>query len=202
MHSQVTLRLMGIYGAGARRWLAGILVWSGVACGESSLPTKDEVRQLMNGLSSITGFQVRKQLPFQLITRDEVNKYLKDQIQRSVKPRELRAEEATLKKFGFVPPDFDLKSTTIELLTEQAAAFYDFHRKKLFISDWATRNMRETALVHELAHALADQNFPIQKYLSKGGDDSEASQARESVVEGQASWLMIEFAARQAGRTL
>jgi hypothetical protein len=193
---------MGIYGAGARRWLAGILLWVGAACGESNLPTKDEVRQMMNGLSSITGFQVRKQLPFQLVTREEVNKYLKDQIQRSVKPSELRAEEATLKKFGFVPPDFDLKSTTIELLTEQAAAFYDFHRKKLFISDWATRNMRETALVHELAHALADQNFPIRKFLSKGGDDSEASQARESVVEGQASWLMIEFAARQAGRTL
>ena len=184
------------------RLLTGILLWAVAAPGQSNLPTKDEIRQVMNGLSSITGFQVRKQLPFQLVTRDEVNKYLKDQIRRSVKPEELRAEEATLKKFGFVPPDFDLKKTTIELLTEQAAAFYDFHRKKLFISDWATRNMRETALVHELAHALADQNFPIQKFLGKGNEDSEASQARESVVEGQASWLMIEFAARQAGRSL
>jgi len=156
----------------------------------------------MKDLSAITGFQIRKQLPFQMVTREEVNQYLKDQIRRSVKPEELRAEETTLKKFGFVPSDFDLKKTTIELLTEQAAAFYDFHRKKLFISDWASRNMRETALVHELAHALADQNFPIQKFLSKNSEDSEASQARESVVEGQASWLMIEFAARQAGRTL
>jgi hypothetical protein len=90
----------------------------------------------------------------------------------------------------------------IDLLTEQAAAFYDFHRKKLFISDWATQNMRETALVHELAHALADQNFPIQKFLSGDRDDSEQSLARESVVEGQASWLMIEYAVRQAGKTL
>ncbi len=189
-------------GARVGRLLAGILIWALAAPGQGNLPTKDEIRQVMDGLSSITGFQVRKQLPFQLVTRDEVNKYLKEQIRRSVKPEELRAEEATLKKFGFVPPDFDLKKTTIELLTEQAAAFYDFHRKKLFISDWATRNMRETALVHELAHALADQNYPIQKFLGKGSEDSESSQARESVVEGQASWLMIEFAARQAGRSL
>ncbi|MES1256797.1 MAG: hypothetical protein ABUS51_00140 [Acidobacteriota bacterium] len=169
---------------------------------QSSLPTAREIESVMRGLSAITGFQIRKQLPFQMVTRDEVNKYLKDQIHRSVKPEELRAEEATLKKFGFVPPDFDLQKNTIDLLTEQAAAFYDFRRKKLFISDWATKNMRETALVHELAHALADQNFPIQKYLSGSSDDSEQSLARESVVEGQASWLMIEYAVRQAGKTL
>ena len=179
-----------------------LLPFNGLGQDTSSLPTAQEIDSILQGLSSITGFHVRKHLPFQLVTRDEVNQYLKDQIKRSVKPEELRAEEATLRKFGFVPPDFDLKKTTIDLLTEQAAAFYDFHRKKLFISDWATQNMRETALVHELAHALADQNFPIQKFVAKGGDDSEESQARESVVEGQASWLMIEFAARQMGRSL
>ncbi len=179
-----------------------LLSLSGVCQDAPSLPTAQEIDSILKGLSSITGFRIRKHLPFQLVTREEVNQYLKGQIQRSVKPEELRAEEATLRKFGFVPPDFDLKKTTIDLLTEQAAAFYDFHRKKLFISDWATQNMRETALVHELAHALADQNFPIQKFLAKGGDDSEESQARESVVEGQASWLMIEFAARQMGRSL
>jgi len=136
-----------------------------------------------------------------MVTRDQVNHYLKEQIRRSVKPEELRAEETTLKKFGFVPKDFDLKKTTIDLLTEQAAAFYDFHRKKLFISDWAAANMRDEALVHELGHALADQNFSIEKYLGKD-DDSEQSLARESVVEGQAEWLTVEFALRRMGKSL
>ena len=131
-----------------------------------------------------------------------MNQYLKEQIQQSVKPDEIRAEETTLKKFGFAPADFDLKQTTIDLLTEQAAAFYDFKRKKLFISDWATVNMRDVALIHELAHALADQNFPIQKFTNKGPDNSESSLAREAVVEGQASWLMLEVGARRTGRTL
>jgi hypothetical protein len=169
---------------------------------ESNLPTAAEINSVLKDLSEITGFKIRKQLPFQMITRDQVNHFLKDQIRQSVKPAEIRAEEATLKKFGFVPQDFDLKKTTIDLLTEQAAAFYDFHRKKLFISDWAAQNMREAALVHELGHALADQNFPIQKFLGKNADDSEESLARETVVEGQASWLMIEYALRREGKTL
>jgi hypothetical protein len=166
------------------------------------LPTAAEVNVVLGELSSITGFRVRRQLPFALVTREQVNEYLKEQIKQSVKPDEIRAEEITLKKFGFAPRDFDLRQTTIDLLTEQAAAFYDFRRKKLFISDWATVNMRDVALIHELAHALADQNYPIQRYTDKGADNSEASLAREAVVEGQASWLMLEVGARRSGRTL
>jgi hypothetical protein len=173
-----------------------------VPAGPGSLPTAAEIESVMQELSAITGFPVKKRLAFEMVTREQVNRYLKDQIRHSVKPDEIRAEEITLKKFGFVPPDFDLKKNTIDLLTEQAAAFYDFHRKKLFISDWAAENMRDAALIHELGHALADQSFPLEKYLGPGNDDSEDSAARESVVEGQASWLMLEVAARRAGRTL
>ena len=168
----------------------------------AGLPSAGEIDSILKELSDITGFRIRKQLPFALITRDEVNRYIKEQIKDSVKPDEIRAEEATLKKFGFAPADFDLKKTTIDLLTEQAAAFYDFKRKKLFISDWATVNMRDVALIHELAHALADQNFPIKRFLDKASDDSEDSLARQAVVEGQASWLMFEVEARRAGKTL
>lgn len=172
------------------------------AAPQTKLPTAAEINVVLGELSSITGFRVRRQLPFELITREQVNQYLKEQIRQSVKPDEIRAEEVTLKKFGFAPANFDLKQTTIDLLTEQAAAFYDFRRKKLFISDWATVNMRDVALIHELAHALADQNFPIQKFTDKGSDDGEASLAREAVVEGQASWLMLEVGARRSGKTL
>lgn len=192
----------------SRRFL-GLVLSSGLLCAQapgapevSGLPTADEINTIMQGLAEITGFRVHRQLPFEMVTREQVNVFLKEQIRKSVKPKELRAEEATLRMFGFVPKDFDLKKTTIDLLTEQAAAYYDFQRRKLFISDWATHNMRDVALVHELAHALADQNFPIRRYLGGAGDDAEASMARQSVVEGQASWLVLEYAARQAGRSL
>ncbi|HVW10176.1 MAG TPA: hypothetical protein VHC90_16430 [Bryobacteraceae bacterium] len=166
------------------------------------LPDAAEIDSILRQLSEITGFHVRRHLPFQLITREQVNAYVKNQIRHSVRPKDIYAEELSLKKLGFVPANFDLRQTTIDLLTEQAAAFYDFHQKKLFISDWAASTMRDEALVHELAHALADQNFNIEKYLNKDPADAEESLARQTVVEGQASWLTIEFAARQAGKTL
>ena len=164
--------------------------------------TAGEIDPILHELSAITGFKIRRQLPFALITREQINHFVKEQIRSSVKPDEIRAEELTLKKFGFAPADFNLRQTTIDLLTEQAAAFYDYHRRKLFISDWATVNMRDAALIHELGHALADQNFSIRKYLGNSSDDSEISMARNAVVEGQATWLTLEVTARRAGRTL
>lgn len=166
----------------------------------ASVPSPNEISSTLKELSAITGFKIRRQLPFQMVTREDVNKFVAEKIRKTVKPDEIRAEELTLKKFGFAPPEFDLKKTTIDLLTEQAAAFYDYDRKKLFISDWAAKNMRDSALIHELAHALADQNYSISKFLK--AKSSEESSAREAVVEGQASWLMLEVVARRSGSSL
>jgi hypothetical protein len=167
----------------------------------TGLPTREEVQQTLGELSAITGFPIKHPVAFESITRQQINRYLQDRIKEVTKPAELRAEELTLKKFGFVPESFDLKKNTIDLLTEQAAAFYDFHRKKLFISDWAQTSMRDAALIHELAHALADQSFSLEKFTKKVEQDSEKSLARQAVVEGQAMWLTTAVLAKRDGRS-
>jgi hypothetical protein len=62
--------------------------------------------------------------------------------------------------------------------------------------------MQDVALVHELAHALADQHFGLEKFINKSGDDDDAATARGAVVEGQASWVMTEQMLRQMGRSM
>jgi len=73
---------------------------------------------------------------------------------------------------------------TVDLLSEQTAAYYDYDRKRLFILDTAGREADEDedriALVHELAHALADQHFSLKKFTHKGSPNDDASSARQS----------------------
>ncbi len=155
----------------------------------AQVPSRKAVDSALADLAAITGFQIKTPVAFQSITREQVKALLSDKMKGAVKPEEIRAEELTLKMFGFVPQSFDLKKSTLELLTEQTAAFYDFHEKKLFITDWAADKMEEEALIHELAHALADQNFHLERFTRKVENDSEKSLARQAVVEGQAQWL-------------
>jgi hypothetical protein len=101
-----------------------------------------------------------------------------------------------------VPPDFDLAKNTVELLTEQAAAFYDYDRKKLFITDTTSSETQEPVLSHEIAHAIADQNYNLAKYIKAGRKSDDGATARLAVMEGQATWLMSELLARKMGQSL
>jgi hypothetical protein len=188
-------------GSSTRLLIPLLLLWANALYSATGLPTSAEVQQTLGELSAITGFPIKHPVAFESITREQINRYLQDRIKEATKPSELRAEELTLKKFGFVPRSFDLRKNTIDLLTEQAAAFYDFHRKKLFISDWAQTSMRDVALIHELAHALADQSFSLEKFTKNVEQDSEKSLARQAVVEGQAMWLTTAVIARREGRS-
>jgi len=161
-----------------------------------------QVPAILSELAEITGMKLHHPVPCAFITKADVNKFLKDRIKEAAKPDEIRAEELTLKKFGFVPADFDLAKNTVDLLTEQAAAFYDYNKKKLFLTESTSTESQEPVLAHELGHALADQNYNLAKFIRQGRKNDDGSTARLAVMEGQATWLMSEFLARRNGQSL
>ena len=149
----------------------------------------EQVDPILAGLSQITGWKVERKVPAEILHQSDFKRMMQDHMNDSSK-KEVRAEEETLKMFGLVPPDFNLVGETVDLLSEQAAAFYDYNKKRLFILD-STKDDEEAhlALVHELAHALADQHHNLGKYMKEGNPDDDASTARQAVMEGQATWL-------------
>jgi hypothetical protein len=162
----------------------------------------EEIGSIVADLSEITGLRPSKPVRHDLIGRDQVKQFVEQRIKEEVKPEEIRAEELTLKKFGYVPEDFDLRRTTVDLLAEQAAALYDYRKKRLYVLDSNSSTMQQVALVHELAHALADQHFNLAKFISRAGENDDGAMARMAVMEGQATWLMSEYLARRMGMSL
>lgn len=161
-----------------------------------------EIDQIVSELSRITGLKPIKKVPHSTIDRAGLKTFLEQQLKEHVKPEELKSEEITLKKFGLIPKDFDLKKATVDLLTEQAAALYDFRKKRLFVLEGNSTALQKIALVHELAHALADQHFHLEKFIEQGVKSDDGSTARAAVMEGQATWLMSEYMAAQMGQSL
>jgi hypothetical protein len=159
------------------------------------------IDEAVSQLSRITGLRPLKKVQYDTITKAQFKQYLEETINDQVKPEEIRAQELALKKIGLVPMSFDLMSSTVDLLTEQAAAFYDYRRKKLFLMEGGDQASQPVLIVHELAHALADQHFDLGKFIRRGKSD-DASMARMAVMEGQATWLMMESAAQKMGVSL
>jgi hypothetical protein len=161
-----------------------------------------EANRIAQELTTISGMKLLHAVPCDFISKENIGEFLKKRVKESIKPEDLRAEELTLKKFGLVPPEFNLAESTVELLTEQAAAFYDYDKKKLFITDSTPAETQEPVLAHELSHALADQNFNLGKFIRAGRKSDDGATARLAVMEGQATWLMSEYLARKMGQSL
>jgi hypothetical protein len=161
-----------------------------------------QIPPLAEQITKLSGMPMRHPVPCDFISKAKIKEFLNKRIKDVAKPEDLRAEEITLKKFGLVPPEFDLAKNTVDLLTEQAAAFYDYDRKKLFITDTTSSETQEPVLSHEIAHAIADQNYNLAKFIKAGRKSDDGATARLAVMEGQATWLMSELLARKMGQSL
>ncbi len=166
---------------------------------KASDPVFKQIASIVRSLSQISGLTQEHPIPYGRMNRTQLRRFLSKRIKKSIKPREIRADELTLKMFGLVPQDFDLKKSTIDLLTEQAAAFYDYDSKKLYLLGSVAPAQQTIALAHELAHALADQHFDLDRFMDEEPSSDDEALAHDAVVEGEASWLMIAYDLKLAG---
>jgi hypothetical protein len=188
-----------------KRFALLAVFWTAVAGAQQDSRAQQvcgEANQIAQELTKISGMPLHHPVPCDFISKAKINEFLEKRVKEVAKPGEIRAEELTLKKFGLVPQDFDLAKNTVDLLTEQAAAFYDYDRKKLFITETTPSETQEPVLAHELSHALADQNYNLAKFIRQGRQSDDGSTARLAVMEGQATWLMAEYLARKNGQSL
>jgi hypothetical protein len=187
------------------RLLILIALLAGVAPAQTSAsqtPTAlfSQVDEMLKGLSEITGWKVQRSVPSEILSREKFAKMVQEGVKGAEGDKETRAAEITLKMFGLVPQDFNLARESGDLITEQAAAFYDYRKKRLFVlNSNQSSDEQRLALAHELAHALADQQHPLKKYLNSAKDDEDTT-ARQAVVEGQATWLSWAYLSRRSGR--
>jgi len=111
------------------------LVASLASAGQKPSALFQEVDEMTSALSEITGWPVKRKVPAKIITKEEFRHQVESRMKGSSTNKEVHAEEITLKMFGFIPQDFDLAKETVDLVSEQAAAFYDYSKKRLFVLD-------------------------------------------------------------------
>ncbi|MCY4189526.1 MAG: hypothetical protein OXD30_13690 [Bryobacterales bacterium] len=170
------------------------------AQGEAA-PVFGQIESMLEELRDIMGFGPRRPVAHKTISKAAFRKLYAKRMRQSQKPAEIERQLLFLRLFGLVPDDFDYQKTVLDLLSEQAWALYDFKRRELYLADWAPAEALEYALVHELVHAVDDHHFNLLRYAT-GASGSEGELARLAAMEGQASWVMTEWAMRRSEKTL
>jgi hypothetical protein len=174
------------------------------------------VDQLIKFSSEETGLPIKSEVKRQITSRAAVESYLNAKFKEDESARRMQRGEIVLKKFGLLDRDFSLTPFLLALLKEQIEAYYDFKTKTVFMLDWVDIEEQKPVLAHELTHALQDQHSDLTKWndqtpedvsLNSAGDTDhlakdEMDTAREAVVEGQATAVMMDYVLKPMGKSL
>jgi len=174
------------------------------------------VDELIKFSSDETGLPIKSTVKRQITSRATVESYLKKKFEEDESARRLQRSEIVLKKFGLLDRDFALKPFLLALLKEQIEAYYDSKTKTVYLLDWVSVEEQKPVLAHELTHALQDQHSDLEKWNNQTPDDvslnspddtdhlekDEMDTAREAVVEGQATAVMMDYMLKPMGKSL
>ena len=174
------------------------------------------VDELINFSSAESGLPIKVTVKRQLTTRDAVESYIREKFDEDEGAKRLQKDEIVLKKFGLLDHDFALKPFLLALLKEQVEAYYDAKTKTVNLLDWVDIDEQKPVLAHELTHALQDQRVDLDKWNDQTPDDvstnssddtdhlakDELDTARDAVVEGQATAVMMDYILKPMGKSL
>jgi hypothetical protein len=174
------------------------------------------VDELIKFSSDETGMPIKSDVKRQITSRDAVESYVKSKFEEDQSARRMQRDEIVLKKFGLLDRDFALKPFLLELLREQVEAYYDSKTKTVYMLDWVAVEEQKPVLAHELTHALQDQHSGLEKWSNQTPNDvsfnaagdtehlakDEIDTARDAVVEGQATAVMMDYMLKPKGMSL
>jgi hypothetical protein len=176
--------------------------------------TPEEAKELLASVDEVLRFvsqdtllPIKHSVKKQIVSREQVEKYISDKLENDVDRIRFERSELVLKKFGLLPRTFDLHNFLIKLLTEQVAGYYDEKTKTMNLLDWVAPDMQKAVMAHELTHALQDQSYDLEKMskedeqIEKKGltdlralvKNDEESTCRSAVMEGQGMIVLVDY---------
>ena len=147
-----------------------------------------DLRELAEQVSAIRELPLKRQLRSRVLDEATLAQKVSDLAFAELDLEEVAADERLLEALRLAPPGLDLVGITEALYREQILGLYVPEERMLYVkggSERASAAQRVTS-AHEITHALQDQSFGLVPLQDAVEDDSEASLALLSLIEGDA----------------
>jgi len=163
------------------------------------LATFDEVLQHVVSLRQL---QPKGPIKRAVRNRQEMRTAVLALSQEALSPAEWEAERKAMLQWGLIAPDFRLQEFVLDLLSEQAAGYYDPKQRTFFIADWLPQLIQKPVMAHELVHALQDQHYDLQRNFDLVQDQADLTLARKALIEGDAMAVMLAYLLQPLGLSM
>ena len=167
-------------------------------------PRQEKIEKIKQALTAVRGLKFTGEIPIVFEKEEVIKKQLQADLLQNYGEEKLKDLSLAYGKLGLFPKSMDLKGSLLSFYGGRVAGTYDPKLKKVMLAGEPARPgiiLRETALddivlVHELTHALQDQNFSLGARLAPSNNNDKALALR-AISEGDA--ILSEFTYRFGG---
>ncbi len=147
-------------------------------------------------VTRLRGLEFKKPVNVGAYSKKELLAFIKEELNRELPPDEAELEQRAYAKFGLLPKDMDLYQAILDLFTESVLGFYHPKTKELRLIKPGGKGkdptpmgafMERVTFVHELTHAVQDQNFELSTLPMEDETNDDLLLSLKAVIEGDAS---------------
>jgi hypothetical protein len=164
-------------------------------------------------VEQVRGRKFSRSVPASELDKAELRKVLHSKLSEQLP---VPADEYfhTLSSLGLIDEQKGLLDTLVDFYASQVIAFYDPQPRRFFVikgaesaaaggaeglegADLSVGMEQGLIFSHELTHALQDESLRLDERMQKLKDDSDRALALQSLLEGEATLVMIRVALQQ-----
>ena len=159
----------------------------------------DRVTEVIEAVPPIRRLPAAESVAYEVVDSEAFLARLQDKLREDYPAEYIEAEENAFKRLGLLGPDQDLEKLTLKLYDQQALAAYEPETKTFSIIGPVKKigPTEKIIVAHEYGHALQDQAFDLAAFYDEDPDAADRIWARAALVEGDATALMYDWAARE-----
>ena len=150
------------------------------------------VQAMLARVARARGLPIKRAVPGKVLDRDTMLRRIRETVEEDTPKDVLVAQGELLAGLELVPADYDFVAGAFALLGGRVAGFYDPEDGAMYLADDLGEAEAEETLAHELAHALADQSFPLAPMVEYAPGKGDRLSAVHSVIEGDATSAMLD----------
>ena len=162
---------------------------------EESAPNAEStaaVQRMLQRVARARGLPIKRAVPGKVLDRDTMLRRIRETVEQDTPKDALVAQGELLASLELVPAEYDFVAGAFALLGGRVAGFYDPDDGAMYLADDLGEAEAEETLAHELAHALADQTFPLAPMVEYAPGAGDRLSAVHAVIEGDATSAMLD----------
>ena len=158
-----------------------------------------KVDEVIKEVHPVRGLPPARDVAYRVIDQQTFLAELKALFREEYPPEYIAAEDDAYTRLGLLSPDDDLEKLILKIYNQQVLAYYQPETDTFSLIGPTKRigAMESIVVAHEYGHALQDEAYDLDANRVRDLDRADAILAQQALIEGDATAIMYDWAARE-----